>query len=160
MAITADKIRRYRASANKVLETFAIATGQTVFIGSMVNFVGTTGRIRDAAAATGRTFAGVVEKIINDSGAAITTGTGNTAGTVKAKITWGVAMVLSVATAARTFTSLNKNVFVADNDTVTDTTGAGTSAVRVKVGALVEFVDSTKTSAWVELRRYASADAT
>lgn len=158
-AATADRLSEIRDAESIIEETHAIATAQTIYVGTLVNFVTTTGRICSATAATSRRFAGEVVEIINDSSTAITAGTGNTGGTVKARIRYGHQMLLNVRTAARTFTSLTKNVFVSDDNSVTDTTGAGTAGVRVKVGTLVQFEASDKSTAWVALRRFADADA-
>jgi hypothetical protein len=157
-AVTADRAYRTRGENNKVTETVAIATAGTVYVGALANYVSSTGRVTSATAAASRLFAGIVEEIVNDSGAVISSGAGNTAGTVKAKIAWGHQVYLDVLTAARTFSNLTKNVFVGDNASVTDTTGAGTAAVRVKVGMVAELAES-KTKAWVALRVYGSGDA-
>jgi len=160
MAITADKIRYSRATNNRVDDVFAITTSNTVYVGALVNFVTSTGRVASATAAASRNFAGVVEEIVNESGSAITAATGNTSGTIKARISWGHEVLVNVKTAARTFANVGRNLFVFDNDAVTDTTGAGTAAVRVKVGALSRFEASDKSTGWIALRVYGQADAT
>ena len=160
MAITADKIRKQRAVNNKITETRTIVTGQTVYLGALVNFPGgTSQRVRGSANTAAHMFAGVVEEIVNETGSFQSSAAGNTAGTMKCRIAYGHQVIVSVGTAARTATSLGKNVFALDNDTVSDATAAGTALVRVNVGTLVEFTDSTKASAWVELRRIAARDA-
>ena len=158
-AVTAERSTDSRSLHNKTEETFAITTANTVYVGALVNHVTSTGRVASATAAASRRFAGIVEAIVNDSGSVITAGTGNTAGTIKARVSWGHEVLLAVLTAARTFANLNKNVYVGDNASVTDTTGAGTAAVRVKVGMITQFGATTST-AWVALRVYGEADAT
>jgi len=162
MASTADRNTRARALNNKVVETHTITTAQTVYIGTLVNFVATTGRVTPAVRnIASRRFAGIVESIVNDSGSVLSAATGNTAGTVKCQISYGHEVLLNVKTAARTFTSVGMNVFVSDNDTVTDTTDAGTSTSnrRIKIGALVQMEASDKSTAWVSLRKLANLDA-
>jgi hypothetical protein len=157
-AVTADQYSSTRVHNNIDLETHAIATSATVYVGTLANF-NTGGRVVTATAAASRRFAGEVVEIINDSGNNITAATGNTAGTVKARIRHGHQMLLNVLTAARTFTNLGKSVYVGDNVSVTDATGAGTAGVRVIVGQLTELVDS-KTRAWVKLRVVGDTGAT
>lgn len=159
-AITADADRRTRAENNKVTETVAVTTSNTVYIGALVNFVASTGRVASATAAASRRFAGIVESIVNETGSALTAATGNTAGTVKVKVAYGHQVQLAVLTAARTYSNITKYVYVGDNNSVTDATGAGTAAVRVVVGTLAGFTSSAKTAAWVELRRISETGAT
>lgn len=159
-AITADAIRETRADNNLVEETIAVTTSNTVYLGALVNFVASTGRVASATAAASRRFAGIVTGIVNDSGSTITAITGNTAGTVKVRVRYGHQVKLAVLTAARTFSNVGKYVYIGDNNSVTDATGAGTAAVRVVVGTLAGFTSSAKTSAWVELRRVSETGAT
>lgn len=156
-AITADKIRDERAVSQKVETILPIKTSSTVYVGGLAN-ISTLNRVVNATAAASERFGGLVEEIINDSGNVISAGTGNTAGTVKARISWGHEVLIAVRTAAQTYTNHGKNVFVSTNNDVTDTTGAGTAAVRVKVGMIAEF-NGAKTEAWVALRRYGDTDA-
>lgn len=157
-AVTADQLATTRAHNNVVEETHSIATAGTVYVGALANFT-TAGRVISATAAASRRFAGEVVQILNDSGAVISAGTGNTAGTVKAIIRYGHQMHLAVLTAARTYSNLGKSVYVGDNVSVTDATGAGTAAVRVVCGQLVELTDS-KAKGWVALRVQGDTGAT
>ena len=157
-AITADKIRDARNVQNKTESTFAIATAATVYVGGFVNF-NTAGRVTGATAAASRRFAGVVEEIINESASAISAATGNTAGTIKARVSWGHEVLADILTAARTYANLGKNLFISNNNDLTDTTGAGTAAVRVKVGALTEITNTAKSQGWVALRVFGDTDA-
>ncbi len=149
-AVTADQLISLRATNNLVEETHAIKTSSTIYVGTLCNF-STAGRLLTAAAAASVRFAGLCTEIVNESGSAITAATGNTAGTVKAKIVYGCQAWLPVLTAARTYANLGKSVYVGDNVSLTDTTGAGTAAVRVVAGQLVELTDS-KTKGWIALR--------
>lgn len=158
MALSADALRPYRGTGPMQVETYSIKTSATLYIGSLAAFTA-AGRVQAAAAAAGLRPAGVVTKIVNESGSAITTATGNTAGTVKAEITWGCEVLVNIKTAARTYVNYGKNVFIADDDSVTDTTAAGTAGVRVKIGRLEQFESSAKTTGWVALRVYGDTDA-
>jgi hypothetical protein len=158
-ALTADKTREERSIDGKTEGVFSLATSSTVYVGSLANF-NTAGRVVAATAAASRRFAGVVEAVINETTSALSAATGNTAGTVKVRVSWGHEVLMDVKTAARTFSNLGKNVFVSTDNDVTDTTGAGTAAVRVKIGALTEFTDRTnKDEAWVALRVFGDTDA-
>jgi len=157
-AITADKTRPERSIAKKTQSTFAVATSQTVYIGGFVNFVNSTGRVTGAANAAARRFAGVVESVVCDGPppAAIT---GDASGTVKVLVSWGHEVLADINTAARTFANLGRNVFVANNNDLTDTTAAGTATLRVKVGMISEFTNAARSEAWVALRVFGDADA-
>jgi hypothetical protein len=158
-ALTADKVRDERAINGKTEGIFSLATSSTVYVGSLANF-NTAGRVVAATAAASRRFAGVIEAIVNETASGLTAATGNTAGTVKVRVSWGHEVLMDVKTAARTFANLGKNVYVSTDNDVTDSTGAGTAAVRVKVGALTEFTDRTnKDEAWVALRVFGDADS-
>jgi hypothetical protein len=158
MALSADAFRDYRVTNNMTVETYSIKTSATVYLGSAAAFT-TLGRVQAAAAATGLRPAGVIVEIVNDSGAAITAATGNTAGTVKAKVANGAEFLFSIKTAARTQINLGKNLFISDDDNLTDTTAAGTALVRVKFGKLTEFANTAKSSGWVAACVYGDADA-
>ncbi|NJK32849.1 MAG: hypothetical protein HC927_10815 [Deltaproteobacteria bacterium] len=158
-ALTADKIRLTRGEQSKVQIEAALVTGQTVYVGSLVSWT-TSGRVRAADNATGQQFAGVVEEIVNDTNGSISTATGNAAGTVRARIAYGHEVELDVRTAARTFTNLGKTVFADSDDDVTDATGAGTAAVRVRVGQLKQFTLANRSRAFVLLGVFGSTDAT
>jgi hypothetical protein len=156
-AVTADRLSTVRGLDQVIEDEVAIATASTVYVGALANF-NTGGRVVSATAAASRRFAGEVVAILNDSGSPISAATGNTAGTIKARIRYGHQMLLNVITAARTFTNLGKTVYVADNQSVNGT-GVGTAGVRVAVGALMSFDDSTKATAWVALRRVGDTTA-
>lgn len=160
MALSADAMRDTRARNNVQKARAAIKTSSTVYVGSLLAFT-TLGRVQAAAAAASLRPAGVCTAIVNESGASITAGTGNAGGTIYAEYEWGHEVLVAVKTAARTLINLGKNVFISDDDAVTDTTGAGTAAVRVKIGSITEFDNtSTKATAWMAVRVYGDADAT
>ncbi len=151
-AVTADQLSVTRAIDQLIEDVFPITTSNTLYVGALCNFVTTTGRVASATAATGRAFAGEVLEILDESGTVVSAGTGNAGGTVKARIGWNHEMLLNIKTAIRTFTSLGKGVYLADNVTVGGT-AVGTSAVRVPVGQLASFLSlSDKTQGWVKLR--------
>jgi len=164
MAITADKIRLGKFESVDLFEEFAIATNSTVYVGALVNLVTTTGRCLSATAAASRTFAGEVTAIKNYSGSAITAATGNTAGTIKAIVKVKGGALVSLKTSSRTYSNLGKTVLVQDNDGVAGTS-VGTATLRVPVGTLVSFYQSSptatvdKTQGWVLLREFASSTA-
>lgn len=158
-AVTADRMSRERDVHLKCQDTKAIATAATIYVGAMVDKILATNRLTNADNVADHRFAGICEKIINDSGSVISAGTGNTGGTVKAVYSYGHTVLLNVRTAARTYDNINKNVFCDTNNEVTDTTGAGTAGLRVSVGYIVEFEASNLSTAWVALRRFSSADA-
>lgn len=157
-ALSADKTRDYRTTNNMAEETFSVATSATVYIGSLVAFT-TAGRVRPCAASTGLRPGGVVTDVINESGSAISAITGNAGGTVKVKISWGHEVQVDVRTSARTYANLGKTVFALTDNDVADTTAAGTALVRIPIGSITEFTDSTKASAWVAVRVYGDASA-
>lgn len=156
-AVTADQLSSIRATNEIVEETVAITTSNTVYLGTLAVFLN-TGRISNGTLATARRFAGEVVEIINDSGALISTGTGNTAGTVKAKIRYGHQMLLGVKTSSRTFTNLGKTALLFNNADIAGATAA-TAAVRISVGQIAQFNDSTKATAWVWLRQLGESNA-
>lgn len=150
-ALTQDKIRQRRG--NGQVDEYTIATGQTVYIGSLVTRATTSERVRTAAAGTNRFVVGIAEEFVGPSA----NGVGNTAGTEKVRVRYLDEHLMTIATAIRTTTSLSKNVFVGDDDTVAGT-GVGTAGVRVKVGELVRFEASNKSTGWVAVRRFGATD--
>jgi hypothetical protein len=152
-AVTADQLPIERATLKAVDDVAPITTSNTVYVGTLVNFVTSTGRVCSGTAAASRTFAGECIEILNETGASLSAGTGNTGGTVKARYRWGHELLLAIGTATRTFTNYGKTVTVKDNATVGGT-GVGTAAVRVTVGVLSQFISQTdKTKGYVLLTR-------
>lgn len=151
-AVTADRETPKRGDG--VQETFVdIATAGVVYVGALANRTTTTGRASSATAAASRTFLGLVTGLPDGTGTGVAT-----AGQVRARVEWGRRVLLNISTAIRTNTALNKNVFVLDNVTVCAGTTAGTAGVRVKVGTLVQFEASDKSTGWVWLRQFAPTD--
>ena len=156
-AVTADQLSSIRATNEIVEETVAITTSNTVYLGTLAVFA-TTGRVANGTLAASRRFAGEVVEIINDSGALISAGTGNTAGTIKAKIRYGHQLLLGVKTSSRTFTNLGKTALLFNNQDICGATSA-TATVRISVGQIAQFEASNKSTAWVWLRQLGEANA-
>lgn len=157
-ANTTDRSPIARKLDVAIYDEAPIATSATVYCGNLVNF-NAAGRLVDATAATSRRFAGMLVEILNDSGAIVSAGTGNTGGTVKGKFRFNCEELLDVKTGMRTTTNLGKIVYVSDNHTI-DGTAVGTALVRVNVGAIAQFIGaSDKTQAWVHLRHLSTTDA-
>jgi hypothetical protein len=150
MAITADKLRKRKNLSSMFTDIVAVKTAAAVYVGGLVSYQG-TGRVAAATNTASTTFAGEVLEFINETGASLSTITGNTAGTVKVVIGWGHQALVTLATSLRTTSKIGLLVYCKDNDTVTDDTGAGTAAVRIQVGNLITRVGSTE--GYVALRR-------
>lgn len=153
MAITADKIRKRKNLSLMSTEVVGVKTAATVYVGGLVSYQPTTGRVAAAAATASTMFAGEVLDFINETGSPLSAITGNTGGTVKVKIGFGHQALVTLATALRTTSKIGKVVYASDNDIVQGT-AAGTAAVRIQVGTLVSRVGSTE--AYVALRRLGS----
>lgn len=156
MALSRDTNRKARGAGQQM--EVAIATGATLYVGSLAVRRNTTSRALAGTAATGRRILGVVEQLnstVNGPGAG--TGVGNTSGTEIAVIRYLDERRITVATAIRTNTSLGLNVFVADDDKVAGT-AVGTAGTRVKVGQLVEWAETDKSAGWVAINRFGPTD--
>jgi len=155
MALSADLIRSSRGRATRMRAP--ITTGQTVYIGSLLNEVtnvtGSPARVRAAAAATSRKIAGVCVAFEADD--ALPTGVGNTGGTQYAVFEYGNEWLFNMKTALRTNAAIGLNGFVAD-DTTIGSTAVGTALVRVVVGEIVEKASSTQS--WIAVRRFATTN--
>lgn len=151
MAITADKLRKRKNLSSMFTDIVAVKTAAVVYVGGLVSYQFATGRVAAAANAASATFAGEVLEFINETGASLSTITGNTAGTVKVRVGWGHQALVTLATSLRTTSKIGLLVYAKDNDIVTDDTGAGTAGVRVPVGNLITRVGSTE--GYVALRR-------
>ena len=159
-AVTADQVPFVRSLQNATYEVKPIKTSITLYVGTLVSF-STIGRLVDGAAAASTTFAGELVAILNDSGALIAAGTGNSGGTVLGLFRYGHEMRLGVKTSSRTYSNLGKSILIADNVTVAGTS-VGTAGVRVIAGALTEFAvtGAAPATAWVRLRTMGTAVAT
>lgn len=140
-AITAAAARKTRNRQAVMYADLAVGTGATIVQGSLVNYNLSTGRIVHATAATSRKFAGLAAE----------TKTGNTGGTVKCRVEWNMEADIAPSTQL-TKAYLGSNVAIKDNNTVTTMSNAGTAAVRVRVGYMVELASSS--SCWISLRRF------
>lgn len=149
MALSADKIRKTRGQPLGE-ERIAIKTSATLYVGSLVGRVESTGRAKAAAAATSERLAGLCVKLEGDSG--VGTGVGDTSGTEYAIVQYGHEALVTIKTAVRTNTSLGLNLFIADDDQVGGT-AVGTAATRNPAGELTAFEASDKSTGWIALRR-------
>jgi hypothetical protein len=156
-AVTADQIRQERAVHLKVYETAAVVTSNVVYVGCLLCFKPGSARVLNGAATANYTLAGICEGIVNDSGSFQSTITGNTAGTIRVRYSWGQEALFTCITAMYTFTNVNKTALLKTNNEV-EGTAVGTAAVRVSVGAVVE-LQSTN-SVWVAIRRFGTGAAT
>ncbi len=134
-ALSADTVRLRRAERHAIEGTGTVATGATVYAGSLLAHVESTGRIKVAppTAATGLTFVGVAK----------------TAGTAGVQIEYEFNHIEKIAKAAALTTAhMSCNVTAADDNTVT-TASAVTAALRLFVGKLVEIEGS---NGWIHIR--------
>ncbi len=151
-AVTTDiATRTYGGQVNE--ETFPIATGQTIYVGTLVTAVNTTGRATGGAVALNRRFLGLAIALPDGSGV------GNTAGSNRVRVQYGNVALVSIRTAARTFSNIGRNVFISTNNEVSTGAAAGTAGLRVKVGPLMRFESTDKSTGWVWLRAFGDADA-
>lgn len=154
MALSADKTPQRPSRGRVDREREAIATGQTVYIGGLLNYVTTSGRVRAASAAASRKVAGVCVGF--DAVNATATGIGNTAGTQYAFFEYGGEFEFTVTTALRTYAAQGLNGFVSDDDKIGGT-AVGTAGVRVVAGEIADAKFSS-TTAWVAIRRFAGSN--
>lgn len=152
-AVTADQIRQERALEGKVFSTAAVGTSNVVYIGCLLAFKPGSARVWNATKTASWSLAGICEGLVNDSGNFLSTITGNTAGTVKVRYSWGQEALFTLLTGARTFTNLNKTALMATNNEL-DGTAVGTAALRMSVGMIVEAETSTLSTVWVKIRQY------
>ena len=127
---------------NMSFTEYPVKTGTTVLFGTLVQLQ--SGRLAGAASGTNRHCAGLCME----------TKTGNTGGTVYAKVAWGMEAKL-VGLTAMTKGFMLTNSFVSTNQEVT-TTGVGTALVRMRAGRFTEWVSANVV--WVEVCRFAAND--
>lgn len=145
-ALSANTARKRKSLQLAEHDSRAAKTSATVYQGSLVSVVESTGRAKAAAAAAGETFLGVSEH----------QATGNTSGTTSVRFLYGHAELLAAATAL-TKSFIGCNVAVSDDNTVTTVAGAGTAGVQVRVGELLDVPSANK--AWVWIRHFSQKDA-
>jgi hypothetical protein len=149
-ALSQDKIVKTREVGPVTRQRIAIATASKIYRGSLVNQMTTTGRAVAASAATNRRFAGLAVSFEGATG----TGTGVTGGTEYVIVEHGQLALVNIRTAIRTNAALHRTVNISDDNTVGGT-GVGTSTLQVRVGELLEFEASNKSTGWVKLRIFA-----
>lgn len=138
-ALTAATRRKTRAVTGIQRITYTVGTGAKIYQGGLVNLNTSTKRIVAAAAAASRRFVGI----------ATATATGNTGGTVKLAVEYGHEAAFAAGTGL-TGGYVGANAHVKDDNTVTYATGAGTATLRVTIGEIREFEDSS--NVWVAIR--------
>ena len=156
-AVTADQIRQERAVELKVYETAAVVTSNVVYVGCLLSFKPGSARVMNGVATANYRCAGICEGIVNDSGSFVSTITGNTAGTVRVRYSYGQEALFNCITAMYTYTNINNTALLKTNNEV-EGTAVGTAALRQSVGAIVQ-LQSTN-SVWVAIRRFGIAAAT
>lgn len=150
MALSADTSRNRRALHKAVRGSAAIKTSTTIYNGSLVSIVESTGRLTTSTTATGAAFVGVADFRGTEDAL-----TGNTAGTVSAEYIFGHEELFTAATALTT-TYRMCNVVAQDDDTVT-TGSSVSSAKRQWVGMAVDF--NSDGDAWVWVGHFGKKDA-
>lgn len=145
MALSAATARKRRSLHLLEKGYAAVATGSTVYQGSLVSLVESSGRLKATSATAGEAFVGVCAE----------TATGNTAGTVYANYEYGHVELITAKTALTT-TYLMCNACGADDDNVT-TLSAISAAKRAVIGQIVEFDSSG--NAWVWIGHYSTKSA-
>lgn len=136
-ALTANATRKTRNLDGKKIGTYTVATSSTIYQGALVA-VRADGRALPATAANPRRFIGMAEE----------QATGNAAGTVTIDVSWGYEALYDAA-AALTAAFLATNASVSDDNQVTTPADAGTAALQVLVGEVIQLEGG---DAWVYLR--------
>lgn len=150
MAATTADLNTLQAGT-PIEETHPIANGEKLYIGALVEFAATTGRLKNAAPAAGARFAGIVTWLPDGSA------TGDSTGTVRARIAYGHLVEMDVLAAARDDDFLGTNVYAKTNREVTAKDDGGANAT--KVGTLCSWTRSDRSKGMVHLRVYAPTDA-
>lgn len=143
MALSAAASRKTRNNTAQSVVSIAVGTSATVYKGGLVVTLNSTGRLHAATVATARKFAGIAEETVS----------GNAGGTNLCKVSYGHEVFLPAATALNT-ARVGSDCYISADDLVTTATGAGTAALRVSVG---EVVERETTGAWVRLRNRSGA---
>lgn len=145
MALSAATTRATRAADQKSYADYVVGTSATIYAGGLVCINTSTGRAVAASAATNRKFVGLAEE----------TKTGNSGGTVRCRVSWGHEALIDTPATGITAAYIGSNAAISDDDQVTSMSDAGTTAVRVRVGEVVEIESG---DAWVRLRNYSESD--
>lgn len=147
MALSEDKTRISRGDNAKLLSEPVVANGVTVYLGSLV-CLNASGRITTAPA-NSLVIAGVAEEQV----------TGDSSKTCL--VSYGHE-VLMTNTTGLTAGQMGKDVYMFDDDRVsdaasaTDASGVTKASVAVKVGRMTEF---TSSGAFVQLANFQGTDA-
>lgn len=135
-AATATRNTLTRNISGQKIVSYPVKTSTTVYQGTLVQLA--AGRLASAAAGTNRAFAGL----------AMETKTGNTGGTVYARVAYGMEAKL-VGLTALTKGFMKCLVGVSTNQEVTTYTGAGTALARMSGGTFSEWVSANVV--WVDV---------
>lgn len=134
-ALSAGKSREIRNTDGAKILEINVETSEVCYQGGLVSLDSTTGRAQAAQAATGQsgTVAGLAEATVSGIAAG---GDG-----YRVRVISGIEAKFT-SESALTTARLGCNVYVKDDDIITTATNAGTAAVRVVVGTLVEKVST------------------
>jgi hypothetical protein len=152
-----DTIRYTRARNTVIVDEAPIAPSNTIYVGGAVCF-NSSGSLVAASSSAGFRPAGICSAILNESGAPISVGTGNSAGTVKAQFEYNHEALFAYTSATGSYLMAGKNIFINTDNDMTDTTGSGAAAARQKFGSIAEF-NGSLTSVWVAVRKFGDSDA-
>lgn len=143
LAANAARLAKYETMARKA--RFPVQTSATIYEGSLVSIIESSGRATPADNVAGEVFVGV----------SLEEKTGNTAGTVYVEVMYGHEVAIAAATAL-TKAYVGCNVAAMDDNLVSTLSAAGTAGVQVRVGELMELDGTT---AWVWIRHYSAKAA-
>lgn len=139
-ALSASAIRKTRNRDGAKYAEYVVGTGATIYAGSLCAINTSTGRVVAATDAAARKFVGLATEAA----------TGDTAGTVRCKIEWGIEALVDANTDLTT-AYIGSNCSIADDNQVET---ASTSSNDVLVGEVIELEGG---DAWVALRQYATS---
>ena len=137
-ALSANAIRKFRNVNGMKTASVQTGTAAVIYAGALVSINTTTGRAVAATAATGRKILGVAME------------DGSSGDYVK------VAYHTEFLFATPTKAYVGCNVAVSDDNTCVSMSAAGTTAVRVRVGELMQM--ETASTGWVAIRHFSESD--
>ena len=144
-ALAADASRRTRNLQGKSIASYVVATSAEIYVGSLVCVRGSAdNRVLAGTIAASRKFVGMSEE----------RATGNTAGTVRCRVSWGYEALIDASTVV-TAGFVGVNVTIGDDNLVST---AGATATDVFVGEVIQ-LDGGDADAWVALRQYSRNDS-
>ncbi len=143
-ALSADASRKTRNTQAVKYHDYVVGTGVTIYKGSLVHILCSTGRAHPAAAGTvaTRKFAGLSEEKV----------TGTATGGETVRVIWNCEALVNAATALTTAYIGSNVVFTTDNDVTRGS--AYTAAARCLAGEVISFEGG---DAWVALRNFATS---